>query len=261
MIAAVDGKLGFRVRLVGPAAAPAWRLRPSCERRPARSGPPPLPPSSPPPLGAPGGTPGRAQRAKLLAFALSLLAVAGIGVMDYFAAEQLDFFLLYVVPIAVAGWSTSWVGGYAIAAAATAAWLGSDLLSPHEALFWTYRPWNAILQLASFLIVAYSAARIRADFEEQKRLAEQLKGALNQVKQLKGLLPICAWCKRVRDDQGYWHQVEAYVSDHTDAVFSHGMCPECQEKAFEEVEERRKAPPSKARRSHARGPLGEDVSR
>jgi PAS domain S-box-containing protein len=48
-----------------------------------------------------------------------------------------------------------------------------------------------------------------------------------ELKVLKGLLPICAWCKKVRDDRGYWEQVEVYVRDRTDAVFSHGICPTC----------------------------------
>jgi hypothetical protein len=48
-----------------------------------------------------------------------------------------------------------------------------------------------------------------------------------RVHQLSGLLPICAWCRRVRDDEGYWNQLEAYVRDHTDADFSHGICPDC----------------------------------
>jgi C4-dicarboxylate-specific signal transduction histidine kinase len=60
--------------------------------------------------------------------------------------------------------------------------------------------------------------------EERTRALEE---SLGRVKQLKGLLPICAWCKKVRDDHDYWHSVEDYVSNHTDARFSHGMCPEC----------------------------------
>lgn len=69
--------------------------------------------------------------------------------------------------------------------------------------------------------------------ELQRGLAErvrELEQALAQVKQLKGLLPICSYCKKVRDDQNYWRQVEAYVSEHTDARFSHGICPCCWEK-------------------------------
>jgi integral membrane sensor domain MASE1 len=66
--------------------------------------------------------------------------------------------------------------------------------------------------------------------ELERRVRErtrELEEALGQVKQLHGLLPICAWCKRVRDDHDYWHSVEEYISDRTDAQFSHGICPDC----------------------------------
>jgi GAF domain-containing protein len=62
---------------------------------------------------------------------------------------------------------------------------------------------------------------------ELRRVSRQMAEALEKVKTLHGLLPICAWCKRIRDDKGYWSQVEAYVHAHTDADFTHGICPEC----------------------------------
>ncbi len=55
----------------------------------------------------------------------------------------------------------------------------------------------------------------------------ELQEALARVKQLQGLLPICSYCKRIRDDRNYWQQLETYVSEHSEAVFSHGLCPEC----------------------------------
>lgn len=56
---------------------------------------------------------------------------------------------------------------------------------------------------------------------------EELHQALAQIKTLRGIIPICANCKKIRDDKGYWNQVEAYFHDHTEAEFSHGICPEC----------------------------------
>lgn len=69
----------------------------------------------------------------------------------------------------------------------------------------------------------------------QKRLEEknaQLQEALDKVKTLKGLLPICASCKKIRDDKGYWNRLEEYIESHSDALFSHGLCPECLEKLY-----------------------------
>jgi hypothetical protein len=62
---------------------------------------------------------------------------------------------------------------------------------------------------------------------EQERLLAELQEALNGVRTLQHLLPICAGCRKIRDDKGYWTQVEAYVMEHTHARFSHGVCPEC----------------------------------
>ena len=63
--------------------------------------------------------------------------------------------------------------------------------------------------------------------EEKDKLIVELKKALSQVKQLSGLLPICAQCKKVRDDSGYWEQVEVYIRSHSELEFSHGICPDC----------------------------------
>ncbi len=65
---------------------------------------------------------------------------------------------------------------------------------------------------------------------ELRRVSTHLAEALDHVKKLQGLLPICAWCKRIRDDEGYWSQVEAYFHKSTGADFTHGICPQCMEK-------------------------------
>jgi DNA-binding NtrC family response regulator len=69
---------------------------------------------------------------------------------------------------------------------------------------------------------------------ERERLISELKDALAHIKTLRGLLPMCAWCKKIRDDKGYWAQVEVYMEKHLDATFTHGICPECLKKVDEE---------------------------
>jgi CheY-like chemotaxis protein len=64
---------------------------------------------------------------------------------------------------------------------------------------------------------------------------EELQKALAKIKTLSGLLPICASCKKIRDDQGYWTQLEYYISEHSEAEFTHGCCPECMEKLYPEI--------------------------
>jgi phosphoserine phosphatase RsbU/P len=72
-----------------------------------------------------------------------------------------------------------------------------------------------------------------------RRQVAELEAALSQVKQLRGLLPICSYCKKVRDDKDYWHQLDSYVTAHTDAQFSHGVCPDCLSRAREDLARRR----------------------
>ena len=65
---------------------------------------------------------------------------------------------------------------------------------------------------------------------DRERLISELQEALDNIKRLKGLLPICGWCKKIRDDSGYWKQVEDYLEENTEAMLTHGICPECYDK-------------------------------
>lgn len=67
--------------------------------------------------------------------------------------------------------------------------------------------------------------------QEKERLITELQKSLSEIKVLKGLIPICAWCKKVRNDKGYWEKVENYIEKHSDARFTHGICDECLRKA------------------------------
>lgn len=67
---------------------------------------------------------------------------------------------------------------------------------------------------------------------EKRRIEQELRDSLLHIQTLHGLIPICAWCKKLRDDGGYWDSVENYLSTRTDATFTHGICPECKEKAL-----------------------------
>lgn len=68
--------------------------------------------------------------------------------------------------------------------------------------------------------------------KEREKLIEDLQEAIENIKQLNGLLPICSQCKKIRDDKGYWNQIEGYIQRHSEAKFSHGMCPECSDELY-----------------------------
>jgi hypothetical protein len=72
--------------------------------------------------------------------------------------------------------------------------------------------------------------------EEKSELIERLSRALTDIRTLEGIVPICVSCKKVRDDTGFWQQVESYVSSHTMAEFSHGICPDCSARLYPDLD-------------------------
>jgi len=92
------------------------------------------------------------------------------------------------------------------------------------------KPYNERELLISIEIALY---KHKADAEKQK-LVSELEEALAKVKTLSGMLPICASCKKIRDDKGYWNELESYISEHSEALFSHAICPECGKKLYPE---------------------------
>ncbi|MDO9547807.1 MAG: GAF domain-containing protein [Candidatus Marinimicrobia bacterium] len=77
---------------------------------------------------------------------------------------------------------------------------------------------------------------------EKENLLNELQEAYNKLKKLSGLIPICSHCKKIRDDSGYWNQVEKYITEHTDAVFSHGICPDCMRQHYPEFVAKKNVP-------------------
>jgi len=90
-------------------------------------------------------------------------------------------------------------------------------------------------QVTGVIEIARNISLRKLDEEERERLIGKLQKALFEVKKLSGLLPICASCKKIRDDKGYWNQIESYIREHSDANFTHSICPECKKKLYPEL--------------------------
>jgi hypothetical protein len=108
----------------------------------------------------------------------------------------------------------------------------------HEFIMWVS---HILVWFLGVCGILWGSHKLGRSLEEQRRGAEEreeligeLQEALAQVKVLRGILPICANCKKIRDDQGYWKQVESYIRDHSEADFSHSICPECAKKLYPE---------------------------
>jgi len=81
-----------------------------------------------------------------------------------------------------------------------------------------------------------SLASLEKEIDRRKKIEKELREALSTVKTLSGLLPICSHCKKIRDDKGYWNQIESYIRDHSEAEFSHGICQECAKKYYPDLD-------------------------
>jgi hypothetical protein len=99
------------------------------------------------------------------------------------------------------------------------------------------RPVLAILKQVAEIQLELSHAQKEIERREQAekerdKVIQELQKTISEVKILRGFLPICSVCKKIRDDQGYWNQIESYIRDHSEAEFSHGICPECAQKHY-----------------------------
>jgi energy-coupling factor transporter transmembrane protein EcfT len=104
-----------------------------------------------------------------------------------------------------------------------------------KALFWrSYIIFSLVICILLILIVVFSFRMDKAA-KERENIILELQDAFAEVTTLRGIIPICASCKKVRDDKGYWNQIESYIRDHSEADFSHSICPECAKELYPDL--------------------------
>jgi len=169
--------------------------------------------------------------------ALMLGAGAVVTLVDLAAGASISLSSVYVVFVVAAAWE--W--GRLSALLTSLLSVGAALLSNHAIhVEWLAasepgaRPpgalwWTALARLVVYALVGLAVSTLRAEMRERDALVAQLRQALAEIRVLEGLLPICAWCKRIRDEEqgGVWLNVESYIARKTSAQFTHGICPEC----------------------------------
>jgi len=161
----------------------------------------------------------------LLAVALLIL----IGFLDFVTSVEVIFGFFYLVPICLIAWKFGVRPGLAMAFAAALTWSLLDALEHPELSFGTIL-WNIAMQCGVFSVVAATMASLQTLSSERARTNAELEKALEEVNRLSGMLPICAWCKKIRDDDGTWHVLEEYLQSHSEADFTHSICPDCMQR-------------------------------
>jgi K+-sensing histidine kinase KdpD len=160
-------------------------------------------------------------------YSAATLIVLLVGLLDYLTGYELDFFVFYFMPIALVAWSSGLAGACVFSLFSALTYLTADwyALHPYSTTLLIYS--NTLIELTSFLVVAFTVAKIRALLIEERKISDDLREAFSEIKTLSGLIPICASCKKIRDDAGYWQQVEVYIAKHSEARFTHGLCEDC----------------------------------
>jgi hypothetical protein len=159
------------------------------------------------------------QKRKLLYywFAMALLVL----LVDYGAGPFIQFPIFYVFPVALSQWyNGKWWGFlYAIALPLVRLYFNTVWQIPWTMFEGTI---NALIRITVLCILAYLVDRAAAETKSLKR----------EVKVLEGLLPICVSCKKIRDDNEEWQPLEKYISEHSEATFTHGVCKDCAKKLY-----------------------------
>jgi hypothetical protein len=160
-------------------------------------------------------------------FLTAVAVLAVVATVDAFTPFELGFSAFYVLPVLIATWGVGTARGLGFALLSACCWYSLDLASGRPLTHEFYRIWDTLNHLLSYSLVAVVTGRLKLAFQREQALHENLDLTLKNVKELEGLLPVCAWCKKIRDDEGYWQELEAYLGPRTKAAFSHGICPEC----------------------------------
>jgi hypothetical protein len=113
-------------------------------------------------------------------------------------------------------------------------WYGVDFLSGHEYPSPFIAVWNTAVRLVSFIVVGWCVSKIRELLNREHETREALHRSLSEIKLLESFLPICAECRKIRDQQGQWQQMESYIGEYSNTQLSHGLCPDCYKKALKE---------------------------
>ena len=155
---------------------------------------------------------------------VSLLGAAVILVIDYFVGPYVNFPVFFTLPVLFSAWygGRSWGLTFAVTLPLARLYFSTTWDLPGTLLESMI---NAVARMSVFVVIAVLADRV----------ASQTRELRQEVQQLEGLLPICSHCKKIKNDDGDWEVMEHYISDRSQAEFTHGICPTCLEKYYPDI--------------------------
>jgi len=153
-----------------------------------------------------------------------------LGGLDWLSGYELNFFVFYFLPVSAAAWYLGRRASIGVALLSALIWYLVNDFGLHHSTLHAYAAWNTIIRLVAFLYIGITISHMRALLVREHEVTAAFRQAMSEIKVLHGILPICAQCKKIRNEAGAWEQMEAYISEHSESQFSHGYCPECAQK-------------------------------
>jgi hypothetical protein len=157
----------------------------------------------------------------------AFVLLLSVAILDYLTGSEFGFFAFYFLPIALTAWRLGLFPALVTATFSAMVWFWMDAWSGHVYRSNIVAVWNTIIRLISFIIIGWGLTWIHDLLSKERKTNEKLRRALAEIKILEGILPICASCKKIRNQDNEWQQMEMYITAHSKAQFSHGLCPEC----------------------------------
>jgi hypothetical protein len=164
-----------------------------------------------------------------------LLLTSAIGWLDWVTGHELSIFVLYFIPIGLIAWHFGLITVIGESLICAVFWFGADALAGHVYSNHAFAVGNTLVRLCAFIAMGSAIHRIRVLLKSERQKSELLRRSIAEVKVLEGILPICAMCKKIRDDGGRWLQIEHYIVNHSHAEFTHGYCPDCARELMEDA--------------------------
>lgn len=166
-------------------------------------------------------------------FPVSLSLSAAIFYLDLTMPLGFTVNMLYFIVIVISFWVPLWRGTIQLGILTTILTIIGFFFSPPGGEFWKVL-FNRLMGVAVVWITVWLIIRFKIADLARKMALEERQKALDEIKILQGILPICSACKKIRDKAGQWKQMEVYIRDHSEADFTHGVCPECIKKLYPE---------------------------
>jgi hypothetical protein len=131
-------------------------------------------------------------------WAVLLIIVSLLGWIDYRTGHELNFFVFYFIPVSLAAWKLRLIDSIAVALICSGVWYAVNFSTGHTYSATLYAVWNTLIRLTSFISMAWAVSRIRDLVKQEFEINQELRRSMAEIKVLRGFLPICAQCKKMR---------------------------------------------------------------